>query len=114
MTTTTHYALFEHWYKATNWIMECCDRMPKHTRFTVNGRIVNLTIETIELLTEAVYSKEKIPLLKRVNMNLEKLRLFFRLCHDRHYLSTNQYEFIQTEINAAGKMCGGWIKSCDV
>lgn len=107
-----HYPLFEHWYKTTDWILDRCDKMPKQTRFTVSGRVANLAIETVELLTEAVYSKEKIALLQRVNLNLEKLRLFFRLCHGRGYISPSQYEFVQTEINTAGKMCGGWIKSC--
>lgn len=107
-----HYPLFEHWYKTTDWILDRCDKMPKHTRFTISGRIANMAIETMEVLAEAVYSKDKIPLLRRVNLNLEKLRLFFRLCHDRRYISPSQYEFVQTEINTAGKMCGGWIKSC--
>lgn len=107
-----HYPLFEHWYKTTDWILDRCDKMPKHTRFTVSGRVANLAVETMEVLAEAVYSKDKIPLLRRVNLNLEKLRLFFRLCHDRRYISPSQYEFVQTEINTAGKMCGGWIKSC--
>ncbi len=108
-----YYPVFEQWYKTTDWILACCDRMPKHTRFTLNGRIANLSIDTVELLTEAIYSKQKIALLQRVNLNLEKLRLLFRLCHDRRYLSTTQYEFIQTEINTTGRMCGGWIKSCE-
>lgn len=107
-----HYPLFEHWYKTTDWILDRCDKMPKHTRFTVSGRVANLAVETMEVQAEAVYSRDKIPLLRRVNLNLEKLRLFFRLCHDRRYISPSQYEFVQTEINTAGKMCGGWIKSC--
>jgi hypothetical protein len=109
--TMKHYPLFEHWYKTANWILDKCDRMPKHTRFTVSGRMANLAIETIELLAEAVYSKDKAPFLERVNMNLEKLRLFFRLCYDRHYIGQQQYEFIQGEINTAGRMCGGWLKA---
>ena len=76
------------------------------------GRIANLAVETLELITEAAYSKEKRALLTRVNLHLEKLRLLFRLCHDRRYLSPAQYEFVQSEINTAGRMCGGWLKSC--
>ena len=108
-----HYPLFEHWYKTTDWILDKCDKMPKHTRFTVSGKIAGLSVDTIELLIEAVYSKEKVVALQRVNLNLEKLRLFFRLCHDRRYISPSQYAFINQEIDAAGRMCGGWIKSCN-
>jgi hypothetical protein len=104
------YPLFDHWYRTVNWLPERCERMPKHTRFTVSGRMVNLATETTELLIEAVYSKERTQLLRRINLNLEKLRFFNRLCKDREYLSLAQYEFLAREINKAGKMCGGWAK----
>lgn len=108
------YPLFELWYKTTDWILEKCDKMPRHTRFTINGRIANLALDTLDLINEAIYSKQKKPLLLRVNLNLERLRIFFRLCTDRHYLSAAQNQYIQQEINNAGRMCGGWIKQCSV
>jgi hypothetical protein len=103
--------LLEHWYKTTDWILDKCDRFPKHTRFTIAGRIADLALETLERITEAAYSKEKRAILTLVNLNLEKLRLLFRLCFDRHYIGPSQYEFVQKEINTAGRMCGGWLKS---
>jgi hypothetical protein len=104
--------LLEHWYKTTDWILDKCDRFPKQTRFTVAGRIANLALEALECITEAVYSKEKKALLLQVNLQLEKMRLLFRLCFDRRYINPAQYEFIAAAINTAGRMCGGWIKSC--
>lgn len=103
------YPIFEQWYRTLNWLLERCERMPKHTRFTVSGRMVNLASETTELLLEAIYTKERQALLKRVNLNLEKLRFFNRLCKDRRYLSISQYEYLAREINKTGKMCGGWL-----
>lgn len=104
--------LLEHWFKTTDWILDKCDRFPKQTRFTVAGRIGNLAVDVLELVTEAAYSKEKRAILIQVNLRLEKLRLLFRLCHERRYINPAQYEFIQSEINTAGRMCGGWLKSC--
>lgn len=104
------YPLFDHWYRTVNWLLERCERMPKHTRFTVSGRMVSLAMETTELLIEAIYSRERTELLRRINLNLEKLRFFNRLCKDRQYLSIAQYEHLAREINKAGKMCGGWAK----
>ncbi len=104
--------LLEHWFRTTDWLLDKCDRMPKSTRFTIAGRIASLALETLELITEAAYSKEKRPLLTRVNLLLEKLRLLLRLCFQRKYLNMQQFEFIQTEIHHAGRMCGGWLKSC--
>ncbi|WP_353485320.1 diversity-generating retroelement protein Avd [Haliscomenobacter sp.] len=106
------YPLYDHWFKATDWILDKCDRMPKHTRFTIAGRIANHTLDTLELLTDAVYSSQKKATLTQVNLKLEKLRLLFRLCFERQYISMNQYEFVQLQINTAGRMVGGWLKSC--
>lgn len=110
MATPKNYELFNHWYKTTNWLLERCEKMPKHTRFTISSRIVNLALETVELILEAIYTKDRAGFLKRINMNLEKLRFFNRLCKDRRYMSITQYEFLAKAINQAGKMCGGWLK----
>ena len=104
--------LHEAWFKTTDWILERCDRLPKHTRFTLAGRIANHALDIQELLIETAFSKQKIILLHRVNLILEKLRLLFRICFERKYINVHQYEFIQTQINTAGKMVGGWLKSC--
>jgi hypothetical protein len=104
--------LLEHWYRTSDWLLDKCDRFPKQTRFTIAGRVANLTLDALELITEATYSKEKQGLLTRTNLCFEKLRFLLRLCYDRRYINPAQYEFIQSEINTAGKMCGGWLKSC--
>lgn len=111
MAKATDYPLYEHWYRTLNWILDRCDRMPRHTRFTVSGRIAQLSIEVAEWITEAIYTRDRQELLRAVNKNLEKLRLYFRLCKDRQYLSLGQYEFISREVNQAGVMCGGWLKN---
>ena len=73
--------------------------------------MVNLATDPTELRIEAIYTPERADLIRRINMNLEKLRLLNRLCKDRRYLSETQYEHLAREINKAGKMCGGWAKS---
>lgn len=110
MAVPTQYPLFEHWYKTTNWILDRCERMPRDVRFTVSQRISDLSLQVTEHIIEAIYRKDKLASLQSINMCLEKLRLFFRLCHDRKYISINQFEFISRAINEAGKMCGGWLK----
>lgn len=111
MAQANSYPLYEHWYKTLNWILDRCDRMPKNARFTVQSRIANWSLEISEWILEAIYTRERVEILRRINRNLEKLRLFFRLCKDRQYISLGQYEHISREINEAGKMCGGWLKS---
>ena len=105
------YPIFNQWYNTMNWLLDRCERMPKSTRFTISGRIVNLATETMELLLEAIYTKERKLLIRQINLNLEKLRFFNRLCKDRNYFSIAQYEFFAKSINETGKMCGAWARS---
>ena len=85
--------------------------MPKHTRFTLSGRIANLALDITALLTESIYSKTRMPLLQKVNLLLEQLRILFRLSKDRRYINLSQYEFISEALNSSGKMTGGWLKT---
>ncbi len=86
--------------------------MPKHTRFTISSKIASIALENTDLIIKAIYSKQKLALLNTLNLNLERLRIFFRMCKDRRYISIKQFGYIIDELNITGKMCGGWIKQC--
>lgn len=104
------YPLFKKWSDILDWILDKCEKYPKNVRFTLSSRIASVSIEIIEKIIEAIYSKNKIELLTSININLEKLRVFFRISYNRRYISSSQYEFIIREMNEAGAMVGGWLK----
>ncbi|SLM27479.1 conserved hypothetical protein [Desulfamplus magnetovallimortis] len=105
------YPIFEHWYKTLDWILGAIEKYPKNARFSIASRIGSISLDAMELLIEAIYTKNRKPILDQFNMQLEKLRIFFRLSHDRRYISTVQYGYISKAIDTAGKMAGGWKKS---
>ncbi|HXK50865.1 MAG TPA: diversity-generating retroelement protein Avd [Clostridiales bacterium] len=105
------YPIFEKWYTLLDWILDRVDSFPKSVRSTVSDRISNLALDTLELIIEMVYTKNKKPKLNFINLNLEKLRIFFRLCKDRRYISISQYEFVSKEVIAVGLMVGGLLKA---
>ncbi|MBN2891590.1 MAG: diversity-generating retroelement protein Avd [Bacteroidales bacterium] len=111
MSKTHNYPVFEHWYKTTDWIMQTSEKMPKNTRFSFSNRILNLALDNLDLITQAIYTKQKRHFLLKINMNLERLRIFMRLAKDRKYISIKQYEYIAIQINENGKMIGGWLKN---
>jgi hypothetical protein len=86
MSKTSNYPVFEHWYKTTDYIIQICEKMPKNTRFTMANRITNLVFENLDLIIQAIYNKNKTPFLLKINMNLERLRIFMRLSKDRQYI----------------------------
>jgi len=108
---SNNFPLFKKWYTISNWILETIEKYPKSARFIFSDRIANLTLDTLELITEAVYQKNKSEVLNKISINLEKIRVLMRMSMDKRYISEKQYEFISREINEAGKMTGGWIKT---
>lgn len=105
--------LFVLWYDFAKWLLNKTEKFPKKTRFTFSGRIDNLALDIVEGIIEARWSKNKKEVLRRVDLNMEKLRVLLRMCHDLEYLDHKGYEFASKKINEAGKMVGGWRKQQD-
>ena len=106
-----NYPIFSHWYKTLDWILNLAERLPKSVRFSLAKRLMELSLEIVELIIEVIYSKDRKYKLQKVNLNLEKLRILLRVCHDRRYISAKQYAYISEQINTTGKMCGGWMNT---
>ncbi len=102
--------LFVLWYDFTKWLLNKTEKFPKSVRFTFSGRVDNLALDTIEGIIEARYSKDKKASLRRIDLNMEKLRVLLRMCHDMEHLDHKGYEYASRKINEAGKMVGGWRK----
>lgn len=76
----------------------------------LGDRLELVALDTLELFLEAVYSREKTPLLQKANVKLEKTRYYVRLCKDLKLISLDRYEVISKKINDIGIQLGGWIK----
>ncbi len=105
------YPLFVHWYNTLDWILDTLEKIPKHARFSLASRIGDLALDTLESIIEAIYTTERLPILNRINLLLEKQRVLFRLAHQRRYISTQQYRHISESLDEAGRMVGGWRKT---
>jgi len=64
---------------------------------------------------EALYTRREAKLisLRRVNLNLEKLRVFWRLICDRHWISQQQLLFVSQRLDEIGRMAGGWLRQLE-
>ena len=58
MPAVQEYPLFDQWYQTCDWILQVCDRMPKHTRFALSGRIANLALDVTSRSTESLTASE--------------------------------------------------------
>ena len=104
------YPLFVHWHQTLDWILTTAENFPKNARFSLASRLADSALNTVELIIEAIYTKDRLHILDRINLYMEKQRVLFRIAHDRRYISTRQYEYVAKAIDEAGKMTGGWRK----
>ena len=112
MTEPTHddLPIFVKWMEFLQWLLPTTDKFPHKIRFTFTSRITNLALDVVEDLVEARYARAKQPILARMNLRMETLRILLRLCHELRYLPHAQYEHAIRAINEAGRMLGGWQK----
>jgi len=104
------FPIFVRWSDATDWILDTVEKFPKSVRFTISGRIGNMTLDVMEGIIEAIYTKDRSHILERLNLHIEKLRVMFRISYRRKYISGSQYEHVSQMLDETGKMLGGWRK----
>jgi len=106
------YPLYRKWLYIVEYIFDICGKFPKNVRFSLCSRMMEFSLDVLERIIEAIYAKHKSDILRTANLYMEKLRSLLQISVNKKYISINQYEHISYEINEAGKMIGGWIKSC--
>ena len=102
--------LFVLWYDLSKWLIQKTEKFPRKIRFSFSNRIDNLALSIIESIIEARYSRRKKDVLRRIDLDMEKLLVLLRMCHDLKHLDHKGYEFASKKINEAGRMVGGWRK----
>lgn len=103
--------VFVHWEAFTGWVLDHTAKFPRSVRASFSTRIESLTLDVFERLIEARYSKARRPALAAANLDFEKLRLLFRLAHDRGILSHDSFVYAVEQIDVAGRQVGGWLKA---
>lgn len=88
-------------------------RFPKNQRYLLGDRMQNAATDTLEYLVEAYYAAtaDKPPLLRKVNVLLEKLRVLNRICFELGYYDSGKYRQIAHDVDQIGNMAGGWLRS---
>lgn len=104
-------AVFAAWEQFIGWLLNRTEKFPKRAAFTFRTRIDNLALDVYERLVEARYQRERSPLLARINLDLEKLRLLLRLAHDQRMLDPRAFSRACAELDTVGRMVGGWQRT---
>jgi hypothetical protein len=103
--------VFIRWTELLSYVMDTTEKFPKRVRFTISTRIDNMALGVLELIIETAYTKKRTHLIQKTNLELEKMRVLFRICYQKRYLSGKKFKHIIHELYEIGKMLGGWARS---
>jgi hypothetical protein len=103
--------IFKRSYDFSKWLFNHTNKFPKSHRFSVAVRLENGILEFLRQIIIANHRRKKLPCLRAADEELLLLRIYIRLSHDLHFISTSSYEFAIKQMEEIGKMLGGWMKS---
>ncbi len=98
-------------YDFSKWLLNHTGKFPKSYRFSVASKLENGILDFIELTTVANMRKDKLPLLRKADEALARIRLLFRLSYEMRFINLKSYEYGSRQLTELGKMLGGWIKN---
>ncbi len=99
-------------YVLAVWTCEHIARFSRAHRFTLGDRLERQINRVLEGLIRARYDvRERLFLLRQVNVELELLRFQFRLAKDLRCLSLDSYGHAARVLTEVGSMVGGWVRS---
>ena len=97
-------------YDFIKWYVPILNRLPRAYKFTLGERIINELYDLLEVLINARYSHQKLPLLEALNNKLDILRYQTRLLYDFKLISLDRYEYVGRQLQEIGTELGAWIK----
>lgn len=103
-------AIFAEVYELILALYQAVRGFPKSQQFVLGQRMEYTAVAILAGVVEANMAVDKLPHLKAVSVELEKLRVFTRLAKDLQFLSFKKYEAFAERIDSIGRMLGGWIK----
>jgi len=65
-------------YRFTLWLIPTLEKFPRSQRFLLGDRIETAALDVLDLLIQATDTRERLLLLRRANLGLERLRILAR------------------------------------
>ena len=93
------------------WLVPAIEKFPRTQKFLLGDRIQTTALDILESLIEATYTRDRKGQLARANLGIEKLRFFFRLAVELHYLDRRRYQHAARTLDEIGRLIGGWAKA---
>jgi hypothetical protein len=90
-------------YELLSLLLDICPKMQRSMRYTLGEHIQHAAVELLQNIYRANCSHEKTSHLAQARDNLVSVRLFIRLTHDKHQISSKDFLRANDLIENAGK-----------
>lgn len=111
MSQPQNYPLVEEAFQFTAWLSDLVEKLPRSHKFTIGDRLQSKSLDLLDALIEAIYTRERGAILKRANLTIEQLRYLFRLAAELRLIDLRRYEHAAKTLDTIGRGVGGWRKS---
>ena len=103
--------LFTQWYAVVGTLLERVGRFPKNLRPTLGNRLLDRSLDVLDLVVRLRYTNRRSKLFGEANLAIEQVRILVRLAFERRLFSNAQYAEIAEAVDTCGRMLGGWKRS---
>ena len=104
-------AIIEKTQELLVWSLRHIEKFPRAHRHGLGARLEQRLAGLLDRLIEAKFTRDRLPLLQRCNLELELLRFDYRTSKDVRCLSVDSYGSASRFVNEIGQQLGQWIKS---
>lgn len=105
--------LFTKSFDFLSWLLKRTESFPRSQRFVVTKRLQDAMLNFQEFIIEAngVRGSFRLKRLDQADAELDKVRLYLRLCFQWKWLSEGQYHHAAHHVTEMGRLLGAWKKT---
>ncbi|MDD4358241.1 MAG: diversity-generating retroelement protein Avd [Candidatus Pacebacteria bacterium] len=100
--------LFQKTYDLILEIHPAIAKFPKNQRFILGQKIENTLITILELVIVINLGKATPNYFKKLDIELQKLKIFIRLSKDFTFINMKKYESLEEKVVELGRLLGGF------
>ena len=104
--------VFHKTYEFHLWLHSLLNKFPKSEKYTLGQKIENTALNVLEGVIQSNNDFDKTIALQKTIVELDKLRIYFRMAKDLNFVSFDKYEYGSRLVDEMGRMLGGWYKKC--
>lgn len=105
-----HTKIFQSVYLLTIEIYRASSKFNKDYKYTLGEKLKDLCGDLLDLVVVANAATDKSELLRKLDLQLEKIRIHLRIAFDLKVISLGIFEVFSRQLDELGRQLGGWQK----